>query len=37
VTNSKECDLTIIDEREIFWIAEYRKFDFNKNLADGGE
>ena len=32
----EECDLSIIDEREIYWIAEYRKFDFNKNLADGG-
>lgn len=32
----EECDLSIIDEREIYWITEYRKFDFNKNIADGG-
>jgi group I intron endonuclease len=33
----EECDLSIIDEREIYWIVEYRKFDFNKNIADGGK
>ena len=33
----EECDLSIIDEREIYWITEYRKFDFNKNIADGGK
>ena len=32
----EECDLSIIDNREIYWISEYRKYDFNKNLADGG-
>lgn len=32
----EECELSIIDDREIYWISEYRKYDFNKNLADGG-
>ena len=32
----EECDISLIDEKEIYWISEYRKYDFNKNLADGG-
>lgn len=32
----EECDISIIDDREIYWISEYKKYDFNKNLAIGG-
>lgn len=33
----EECTLDIINEREIFWISEYRKKFRLKNLTDGGD
>jgi len=32
----EECNIDIIDNREIFWISEYRKSFKLKNLTDGG-
>lgn len=32
----EECDINIIDEREIYWIAEYSKTRILKNLSPGG-
>jgi len=33
----EECDIDIINEREIFWISEFRKTHKLKNLTDGGD
>lgn len=32
----EECELSEIDNREIFWISQYSKYDYMKNLAIGG-
>lgn len=33
----EECNMDLINEREIFWISEYRKEYKLKNLTDGGD
>lgn len=33
----EECDLEILDSREIYWISEYKKYFKLKNLTIGGD